>query len=119
LKEHVRAEGNKVLIGVKSRDLERTLAQEIDYGAVDEEDHGEGQAGVETRPPVEEALGLAEAGLEKSIIPEEDLQATSCPTEALLVEIMDSLRGETIGKVLVDILGTVAAEHITHVCSRV
>jgi len=70
------------------------LANKVHDRAQDEVNHGDTKACVEPSPEVEEALSGSEARLGQGIVLDEDLQASSCPTEALLVEVMDRLRGE-------------------------
>jgi len=81
LEERVRAEGHKVLTGVEGGSVERALTQQVDDWTVDEEGHGEGQAGVEARPPTQEPLGLGEPGLKQGTVSKEDLEAAGSPTE--------------------------------------
>ena len=69
---------------------------------MDEEEHGQGQHGVEASPEVQEALHGLKALLEQGVVAHKDLQTTSRPTERLLVEAVEGLRGKTGGKVLVD-----------------
>ena len=91
MEDHVGAEGNEVLIGIKGGNLERALTQQVDDGAVDDEDHAQRKAGVEAGPEVQETLGVAQTTFEESIVPEENLKTTGSPTETLLVEVVDVL----------------------------
>jgi len=76
---------------------------------MDQIDHGEGKAGVETSPEVQKFLYGFQAFLGESIVPDKDLEPTSCPTETLLVEVMDIFGRQAGSKVFMDVLGVVTA----------